>query len=34
MAEQGYPRFPALHNDTLVFVSEDDLWVGSVRSFA
>ncbi|MCC6173705.1 MAG: PDZ domain-containing protein [Chloroflexi bacterium] len=23
----GYPRFPTLHDDTLVFVSEDDLWV-------
>src|SRR5436190_15715976 len=31
MAEQGYPRFPALHDDTLVFVSEDDLWITSAN---
>src|SRR5262249_61256852 len=29
MAEHGYPRFPTLHGDTLVFVSEDDLWLVS-----
>lgn len=22
----GYPRFPAIHDDTVVFVAEDDLW--------
>src|SRR3954469_25205116 len=27
MAEHGYPRFPALHGNTLLFVSEDDLWI-------
>ena len=26
MAEQGYYRFPTIHDDTIVFVSEDDLW--------
>ncbi|HZE40481.1 MAG TPA: S41 family peptidase [Stackebrandtia sp.] len=22
----GYPRFPAIHDDTIVYVAEDDLW--------
>ncbi|MGH7178416.1 MAG: S41 family peptidase, partial [Tepidisphaeraceae bacterium] len=26
MFEAGYYRFPTIHNDTVVFVSEDDLW--------
>ncbi|MSP13988.1 MAG: peptidase [Chloroflexi bacterium] len=26
MAEAGYYRYPTLHDDTVVFVSEDDLW--------
>jgi tricorn protease len=34
MAEHGYPRFPALHGDTLIFVSEDDLWLASTRGGA
>ena len=26
MKENGYYRYPTIHNDTVVFVSEDDLW--------
>src|SRR5690349_7244520 len=26
MAEHGYYHHPAIHGDTVVFVSEDDLW--------
>jgi tricorn protease len=28
---QGYYRFPSIHKDTVVFVSEDDLWKVSVH---
>ena len=27
MASQGYVRYPAIHQDQIVFVSEDDLWL-------
>src|SRR5688572_6982566 len=27
--ERGYPRYPTLHDDALVFVCEDDLWQAS-----
>jgi tricorn protease len=29
MPSQGYVRFPTIHQDQIVFVSEDDLWVVS-----
>ncbi|MCH4295483.1 S41 family peptidase [Shewanella sp. 3B26] len=29
---EGYFRFPELHNDTLVFTAEGDLWLGRVGS--
>src|SRR6476646_7321083 len=29
MPSQGYVRFPTIHQDHIVFVSEDDLWVVS-----
>ena len=31
MPEHGYPRFPTIHDDTIVFASEDDLWITSAR---
>ncbi|MBK6767719.1 MAG: PD40 domain-containing protein [Ardenticatenales bacterium] len=31
MAEQGYYRYPTVHDDVLIFTSEDDLWRASVR---
>src|SRR2546423_2147796 len=29
MSSSGYYRFPTIHNDTVIFVSEDDLWTVS-----
>ncbi|HEU0000115.1 MAG TPA: PDZ domain-containing protein [Ktedonobacteraceae bacterium] len=29
MPSQGYVRFPTIHEDTIVFVAEDDLWLVS-----
>src|SRR5260370_7390763 len=29
MSSQGYIRYPTIHQDTIVFVSEDDLWLVS-----
>ncbi|MGH2493068.1 MAG: S41 family peptidase, partial [Ktedonobacteraceae bacterium] len=29
MASQGYVRYPTIHQDSIVFVSEDDLWLVS-----
>ena len=29
MPPQGYVRFPTIHQDSIVFVSEDDLWLVS-----
>src|SRR5437870_3217133 len=29
MKTQGYYRFPTIHNDAVVFVSDDDLWTVS-----
>ena len=31
MKTQGYYRFPTIHNNTVVFVSEDDLWTVSAE---
>ena len=31
MPEHGYPRFPTIHDDTVVFACEDDLWITSAR---
>ncbi|HEX7319101.1 MAG TPA: PDZ domain-containing protein [bacterium] len=28
---QGYYRFPTIHDDTVIFVSEDDLWTVSIK---
>src|SRR5689334_8710654 len=27
MPSQGYVRYPTIHQDQIVFVSEDDLWI-------
>ena len=29
MPSQGYVRYPTIHQDSIVFVSEDDLWLVS-----
>src|SRR2546426_11157403 len=29
MTSQGYVRFPTIHEDRIIFVSEDDLWLVS-----
>src|SRR5712691_290265 len=29
MSSQGYVRFPTIHQDRIIFVSEDDLWLVS-----
>ncbi|MBI1743436.1 PDZ domain-containing protein [Candidatus Acetothermia bacterium] len=31
MNAAGYYRFPTIHNDTVIFVSEDDLWTVSAK---
>ncbi len=27
MPSQGYVRYPTIHQDQIVFISEDDLWL-------
>jgi len=34
MPEHGYPRFPTINGDTVVFASEDDLWITSATGGA
>src|SRR5215467_9657783 len=29
MSSQGYVRFPTIHQDRIIFVAEDDLWLVS-----
>jgi tricorn protease len=31
MTDRGYLRHPALHGDTILFVSDDDLWSVDAR---
>ena len=30
-SERGYFRYPAVHNETVVFTAEGDLWRGSIE---